>query len=57
VVGARRLAVLLLALSLAGVALAPAAAQAAPGAYANPISRDFADTFADPAMIKAKDGY
>jgi beta-xylosidase len=25
--------------------------------YTNPISRDFADTFADPAVIKTKDGY
>ena len=50
-------AVLLLALALAGVAPAPAAAQAAPATYTNPVSRDFADTFADPAVIKAKDGY
>jgi arabinan endo-1,5-alpha-L-arabinosidase len=54
----RLAAVLLLALGLAGVALAPAAAaQAASSAYRNPVSRDFADTFADPAVIKAKDGY
>ena len=54
----RLAAVLLVALCLAGVALAPpAAAQAAPGTYTNPVSRDFADTFADPAVIKAKDGY
>jgi arabinan endo-1,5-alpha-L-arabinosidase len=53
----RLAAVLLLALCLAGVALAPAAAQAAPATYTNPVSRDFADTFADPAVIKAKDGY
>lgn len=25
--------------------------------YVNPLSRDFADTFADPAVIRAKDGY
>lgn len=25
--------------------------------YTNPVSKDFADTFADPAVIKAKDGY
>jgi hypothetical protein len=56
--GAGRLvAVLLLALCLAGVALAPAAAQPTPATYTNPVSRDFADTFADPAVIKAKDGY
>ena len=50
-------AVLLLALCLAGVALTPGVAGAAPGTYTNPVSRDFADTFADPAVIKAKDGY
>ncbi|HEX2157938.1 MAG TPA: family 43 glycosylhydrolase [Actinomycetes bacterium] len=50
-------AVLLLALCLAGVALTPRAAEAGPGTYTNPVSRDFADTFADPAVIKAKDGY
>ena len=43
--------------TLAGVALTPRAAGAAPGTYTNPVSRDFADTFADPAVIKAKDGY
>jgi beta-xylosidase len=32
-------------------------AQAGSGTYVNPVSRDFADTFADPAIIKAKDGY
>lgn len=48
---------LLLALGLAGVALSPRAAQAGPGTYTNPVSRDFADTFADPAVIRAKDGY
>jgi arabinan endo-1,5-alpha-L-arabinosidase len=54
----RLAAVLLLALGLAGVALAPAAAaQGASSTYSNPVSRDFADTFADPAVIKAKDGY
>jgi arabinan endo-1,5-alpha-L-arabinosidase len=53
----RLAAVLLLALCLAGATLAPAAAGAAPATYTNPVSRDFADTFADPAVIKAKDGY
>jgi beta-xylosidase len=53
----RLAAVVLLALGLAGIASAPAAAQTAPGGYANPISRDVADTFADPAVIRAKDGY
>ena len=50
-------AVLLLALCLAGLALTPGVAGAAPGTYTNPVSRDFADTFADPAVIRAKDGY
>ncbi len=50
-------ALLLLAVCLAGVALTPGAAKAGPGTYTNPVSRDFADTFADPAVIKAKDGY
>jgi arabinan endo-1,5-alpha-L-arabinosidase len=50
-------ALLLLAVCLAGVALAPGAAEAGPGTYTNPVSRDFADTFADPAVIKAKDGW
>ena len=53
-----RLAILLLlALTLTGVALLPGAAGAAPGAYVNPVSRGFADTFADPSVIRAKDGY
>jgi arabinan endo-1,5-alpha-L-arabinosidase len=53
-----RLAILLLlALALTGVALLPGAAGAAPGAYVNPVSRGFADTFADPSVIRAKDGY
>jgi arabinan endo-1,5-alpha-L-arabinosidase len=51
-------ATLLLALCLAGVAFASGAGAApAPGTYTNPVSRDFADTFADPAVIKAKDGW
>src|SRR5215218_10132836 len=56
----RLAATLLLACCLTGLALAPpAAAQAtaAPGTYTNPVSRDFADTFADPSVIKAKDGF
>jgi arabinan endo-1,5-alpha-L-arabinosidase len=54
-----RAAAALLALSCVVLGLAPQArAQAAgPGSYTNPVSRDFADTFADPAVIKAKDGY
>ena len=50
-------AVLLLALCLTGLVLAPAAGAQGSGTYTNPVSRDFADTFADPAVIKAKDGY
>ncbi len=32
-------------------------AQETTGTYTNPVSKDFADTFADPSIIKAKDGY
>lgn len=32
-------------------------AQQTTDTYLNPVSKDFADTFADPAIIKAKDGY
>lgn len=32
-------------------------AQEATSSYTNPVSKDFADTFADPAVIKAKDGF
>lgn len=32
-------------------------AQETDGTYVNPVSKGFADTFADPAVIKAKDGY
>src|ERR671916_1253050 len=32
-------------------------AQETTGSYVNPVSKTFADTFADPAVIKAKDGY
>src|SRR5919107_1985985 len=32
-------------------------AQATTSSYVNPVSETFADTFADPAVIKAKDGY
>ena len=54
----RMAAALLLACCLAGIAQAPpAAAQAANASYANPVSRDFADTFADPSLIRAKDGW
>src|SRR3712207_7529463 len=40
---------------------APVAADRGAGvtrtAYQNPVSKDFADTFADPAVIRGKDGY
>ena len=32
-------------------------AQETMGTYVNPVSKTFADTFADPSIIKAKDGY
>jgi hypothetical protein len=32
-------------------------AQESTGTYTNPVSKTFADTFADPSIIKAKDGY
>ena len=32
-------------------------AQETTGTYTNPVSEDFADTFADPSIVKAKDGY
>jgi arabinan endo-1,5-alpha-L-arabinosidase len=37
--------------------LLPALAVGEPGSYRNPVSKTFADTFADPAVIRAKDGY
>jgi arabinan endo-1,5-alpha-L-arabinosidase len=45
------LALCLLVTSGAGLA------QETTGSYVNPVSKTFADTFADPAVIKAKDGY
>lgn len=36
-------------------AAAPAGAPA--GTYANPVSRDFADTYADPAVVRGRDGW
>jgi hypothetical protein len=53
----RLAAALLHAGCLAGIALAPPAAQAATASYVNPVSRDVADTFADPSVIRAKDGW
>ncbi len=46
--------ILLLCVLLTAVA---GGAQETTGTYTNPVSRTFADTLADPAIIKAKDGY
>jgi hypothetical protein len=56
-----RAASLLAALALAVTALltgpaAPSRAADAP-TYVNPVSKDFADTFADPSLIRGKDGW
>lgn len=62
----RRLTAALAALALAATALAAAAAPAAAQGwnpapadrtYTNPITEDFAETYADPAIIRGKDGY
>ena len=56
----RNNAVAALAASLAlTLACAPGTASAAPSpaGYVNPVSRDFADTFADPSLFRAKDGF
>jgi arabinan endo-1,5-alpha-L-arabinosidase len=47
------------ALALLGAAAVPppARAAAAPATYRNPVSRAFADTFADPAVVRAEDGW
>lgn len=46
------------ALSLSAALLPPAVGSAAAGDdYTNPVSASFADTYADPAVILAKDGY
>src|SRR5688572_2497107 len=48
------------ALVAAGLATGPAIADAAPHAaptYRNPVSAPAADTFADPAVIRGRDGY
>ncbi len=52
----RRLTALLTAGLLAGAVASPSSA-APPERFRNPISRSFADTFADPAVIQAKDGW
>jgi len=56
-------ALVLAAALTTGLAVLPAGStaavvqQAPSRTYQNPISRDFADTYADPSVIKAKDGY
>ena len=48
----------LVAALLAGSAATTASAAPAAGTpYVNPVSKDFADTFADPAVIRGKDGW
>jgi arabinan endo-1,5-alpha-L-arabinosidase len=55
---APRLAVVA-ALALLGAAAVPppSRAAAAPATYRNPVSSAFADTFADPAVVRAEDGW
>jgi arabinan endo-1,5-alpha-L-arabinosidase len=57
----RATAALLVALALAGTGLVtgPVAASRAADVptYVNPVSKDFADTFADPSVIRGKDGW
>ncbi|MFC4147583.1 family 43 glycosylhydrolase [Micromonospora mangrovi] len=45
-----------LGLALATTASAPAVAGSGPDRYRNPISADFADTFADPVVVRGDDG-
>ena len=46
-----------LTVGLTAVTVPTAAAQPAPATYQNPVSASFADTFADPSLIEAKDGW
>lgn len=52
----RAFALVVVAATLLGTMQA-SSAQQSESTYTNPVSKDFADTFADPAIIKAKDGY
>ncbi len=52
----RRPAAVLVALALLGTLSSPSSA-APPPTYENPVSASYADTFADPAIIEAKDGW
>ena len=40
-----------------GTPPAPGGTATGTASYTNPVSRGFADTFADPSLIRAKDGY
>jgi arabinan endo-1,5-alpha-L-arabinosidase len=53
----RRLLALGVALALSVFLASEAGLAQTANTYTNPVSRGFADTFADPAVIKAKDGY
>ncbi|MEO7069942.1 MAG: family 43 glycosylhydrolase, partial [Nostocoides sp.] len=60
----RRSTLILIGVICAGLAMLTAPAGASTGSaeatgstYANPVSRDFADTFADPSLLRAKDGW
>jgi arabinan endo-1,5-alpha-L-arabinosidase len=56
-VGLRLAALLALAVLGAVTVPPPSPAAAVPATYRNPVSRAFADTFADPAVIRAEDGW
>jgi arabinan endo-1,5-alpha-L-arabinosidase len=43
--------------SAAPAASAPASSSSATPSYVNPVSKTFADTYADPSVIRGKDGY
>ena len=54
---ARRSLGTLVSVVLLLVGVAPSSISSSPASYRNPVSKGFAETFADPAVIKAKDGY
>ena len=56
-VGLRLAALLALAVLGAVTVPPPSPVAAADATYRNPVSRAFADTFADPAVIRAEDGW
>ncbi|MDX6233564.1 MAG: hypothetical protein QOH68_2593, partial [Nocardioidaceae bacterium] len=51
------LAVAVLALTAAAAGPATSSTTVLPAAFSNPVSRPFADTFADPSLFRAKDGW